>query len=408
MLSQAFVALLLATDVLATPLVQRNKPLITVPIARRVNATSARDLLKIDQARAKAFKNKPAAQPHHGTVSAAAATFGIPITNEAVNYAMTVGVGSPATTFSLLVDTGSSNTWVGADQANPFVVTSTSQDTGNLVAMLGEEFLDQLTLGDVVIENQSLGAALFSEGFSGVDGIIGLGPTDLTCGTLFPDEGDCIPTVTDNAFSQGLISEDIVGISFAPTTSLSDTNGEITFGGVDASKFTGDILFVPITSTSPSSEFVGIDQSITYGAAKTPILSSTSGITDTGTTLLLIASDALATYESVTGAVPDEDTGLLRLTPAQFSSLESLLFTIGGTSFEFTPNAQIWPRALNTAIGGTDDFVYLIVGDLGTDSGSGMDFINGMTFLERFYTVFDSGNSQFGIALSPSTNSTSN
>lgn len=26
---------------------------------------------------------------------------------------------------TLLVDTGSSNTWVGADQSNPFVVTST-------------------------------------------------------------------------------------------------------------------------------------------------------------------------------------------------------------------------------------------------------------------------------------------
>lgn len=46
----------------------------------------------------------------------------------------------------------------------------------------------------------------------------------------------------------------------------------------------------PITSTSPANEFVGIDQTITYGAAGTPILPMTSGITDTGTTLLLIAS----------------------------------------------------------------------------------------------------------------------
>ena len=63
---------------------------------------------------------------------------------------------------------------------------------------------------------------------------------------------------------------------------------------------------------------------------------------------------------------------------------------------------------LNTAIGGTDDFVYLIVNDIGSLSGEGLDFINGMTFLERFFTVFDSGNSQFGIATTPFTDATSN
>jgi len=63
---------------------------------------------------------------------------------------------------------------------------------------------------------------------------------------------------------------------------------------------------------------------------------------------------------------------------------------------------------LNTAIGGTSDFVYLIVGDLGTDSGEGFDFINGMTFLERFYTYFDSGASSFGIAKTKFTFATSN
>ena len=46
----------------------------------------------------------------------------------------------------------------------------------------------------------------------------------------------------------------------------------------------------PITSTYPASAYVGIDQSITYGSSGTTILSSTAGITDTGTTLILLAS----------------------------------------------------------------------------------------------------------------------
>ena len=43
----------------------------------------------------------------------------------------------------------------------------------------------------------------------------------------------------------------------------------------------------PITSTPPANEFVGIDQTVTY-AGQT--LLKSSGITDTGTTLLLLAT----------------------------------------------------------------------------------------------------------------------
>ena len=127
-------------------------------------------------------------------------------------------------------------------------------------------------------------------------------------------------------------------------------------------------MYSPITSTSPASDYVGIDQSITYGSAGTTILASTAGITDTGTTLVLLASgtsssyidfpltdeilnwetgtDALATYQQITGAVEDNNTGLLKLTADQFANLESLFFHIGDTTYEFTPNAQIWPRAV--------------------------------------------------------------
>lgn len=68
------------------------------------------------------------------------------------------------------------------------------------------------------------------------------------------------------------------------------------------------------------------------------------------------------------------------------------------TDFRLIPDAQIWPRALNADIGGTADAIYMIVGDLGAFSGSGLDFINGFAFLERFYSVFDSGNKRVGIA----------
>lgn len=91
---------------------------------------------------------------------------------------------------------------------------------------------------------------------------------------------------------------------------------------------TGDVNFVPITSTSPASQYWGIDQTISYGSNST-ILDSTAGIVDTGTTLVLIASDAFQKYQKATGAKEDQTTGLLTLTEQQFENLQSLFFNIG-------------------------------------------------------------------------------
>ena len=77
----------------------------------------------------------------------------------------------------------------------------------------------------------------------------------------------------------------------------------------------------------------------------------------------------------------DSTTGLLAISSAQYSSLKTLSFEIGDTSYDLSPNAQIWPRSLNVAIGGSADSIYLVVGDLGSPSGSGLDFIDGYAFL---------------------------
>jgi pepsin A len=45
---------------------------------------------------------------------------------------------------------------------------------------------------------------------------------------------------------------------------------------------------------------------------------------------------------------------------------------------------------------------------IGTNSGQGLDFINGYAFLERFYTVYDTTNSQVGFATTAQTTATSN
>jgi hypothetical protein len=59
---------------------------------------------------------------------------------------------------------------------------------------------------------------------------ISLGPTDLTLGALSPDFSSTVPTIVDNAFSQGLISADEISIAFEPTTTANSLNGVLTWG----------------------------------------------------------------------------------------------------------------------------------------------------------------------------------
>ena len=95
---------------------------------------------------------------------------------------------------------------------------------------------DTVTLAPgLVITNQSIGVASSAQGFQGVDGILGIGPVDLTAGTL--STGEPVPTVTDNLFAQGTIASDSIGIFYEPTTGSNTVNGELTFGGTDTSKY---------------------------------------------------------------------------------------------------------------------------------------------------------------------------
>ena len=151
----------------------------------------------------------------------------------------------------------------------------------------GEEWIDTVTLSpDLVILGQSIGVASSATGFNtGIDGILGVGPTGLTQGTV--SNTDTVPTVSDNLFSQGTIPEEVLGVYFIPAAETSE-NGELTFGGYDESAILGLVNYVPLTATSPASNYWGIEQSISYGIDV--ILSSTAGIVDTGTTLVLIAT----------------------------------------------------------------------------------------------------------------------
>ncbi|KAH8109648.1 acid protease [Phellopilus nigrolimitatus] len=422
--SSLFTTGLLALAASASPVVIRDAPsTLSLPFATLLNLSGS-TLPALDRARATHLlsRGKTLERLLDGAISdselplALAARAGnVGVTNTAVTYVATVGVGSPPTNYTLLVDTGSANTWVGARKK--YASSSTSKNTGKKVAVSygsgsfsGNEYTDTVTLSPaLVISQQSIGVASSSSGISDVDGILGLGPAALTAGTVA--NVSTVPTVSDSLFAQKKITTEVVGISYNPistTTGAAAANGELTFGGPDASKYTGALTYAPLTTASPARYYWGIDQKITYGSNKSAVLAQTAGIVDTGTTLVLIASDAFTRYKALTGATEDAATGLLTLSSAQYARMESLYFAVGGTTFELTRNAQTWPRTLNSAIGGAQGSIYLVVSDLGSASGQGLDFINGYAFLERFYSVYDTSKNRVGLATTANTKSTSN
>ncbi|KAG1842530.1 aspartic peptidase domain-containing protein [Suillus subalutaceus] len=357
-------------------------------LAVRINSYGMKSIVAADRARIETLQAR-------GSSS-------VDITNTSVAYTADIGVGSPATSYTFLVDTGSSNTWIGTTKA--YQKTSTSHDTGGTFKVAygnmkkpssasGEQYLDTVTVNsNLVIYNQSIGVASSDAGLGDLDGVLGLGPVDLTEGTV--SNADEVPTVMDNLYKQKKISSEVLGVFFAPASS-DDASGELTFGGYDDSKFTGDISYAPITSSSPANTYWGFNQSITYGS--TVIMNKTAGVLYDIETLLIHCSDALSLYQSATGATLDLSIDMFKITSDQYDLLKSLYFTIGGVTFELTPNAQIWPRSLNSVIGGTSDSIYLVIGDTGKSSGSGLDFVSGYCFLERFYSVYDTTNSRIGV-----------
>ncbi|KAG2354813.1 aspartic proteinase [Suillus spraguei] len=406
----SLLTLFLALSITGSPVVEvRN----SLPLVRRLNFSNGTiDLLQRDKARVAAFRDYDT----HGRRADS-----VPVQSTFANYHAQVGIGEPPTTYNLVVDTASSITWVGA--ATTYKRTDTSfmserrvkvdydgHAPGTSSSFSGPIFYDTVTLGGgLTVTWFQLGVASTVSGFrEGEDGMLGIGPEDLSRGTIENDQGGTIPSFTNDLHRQGKIDRQVVGIFFQPITREPESEfGELTFGRTDSTKHDGNIAYTPITATPPSSLYWGINQKITYG--QTVILGFTAGIVDTGTTLLYLSSDAFERYSAATGATRDQATRLLRISPNQYNVLQNLNLHIGYTMLSLTPDAQIWPRSLNTKLyGGVIDAIYLIVGDFGARSGRGFDFILGHTFMQRFYTVFDGSSSLVGFASTPFTRATTN
>ncbi|KAN0114542.1 putative cathepsin E [Hyaloscypha variabilis] len=373
-----------ASAVSATP-VKRQSKVAVLPLTHVSTVTSIKNIVAKGQARINAINSHHVgATPDVGSGS---------VTNEDVSYVAAVSIGG--TTYQLIVDTGSSNTWCGAQSScEP---SSTGESTGDSVSVSygsgsfsGTEYTDTVSFGGLTVTDQSIGAASTSSGFTGVDGIIGFGPVDLTEDTV--SGANTVPTFMDNLYSQGSISTEVLGVSFRPESGsdTDDTNGELTLGGTDSSKYSGSITYFPTLTSGDAAAYWGISiAGFTYGSKS---LGSGSGIVDTGTTLIYIPTSAYNKFLSDAGGATDSSSGL-----AEFSTAPTSNFGIkfGSTTYTLTPSQYLVPTAQYSYYGLTSGKYYAWINDGGS---SGVDTIIGQKFLENYYAVFDTTNSRIGFA----------
>ncbi|KAJ7086071.1 acid protease [Mycena belliarum] len=266
-------------------------------------------------------------------------------------YVADVLIGTPPRSFAIILDSGSGDFWVqsddctsedgggcgnhtflGSDSSSSFVNTKTPWDiTYGSGAASGDIVTDTVVFAGMQLKNYTFGIAnSISESFSGdtvADGLMGLGKASLS--------NQNTPTPVQALADAGLINTAIT--SYRLPRLVDDTNnGEVTFGGLDDSKFDSSTLVT--IKTAPNTGFWIIDLGgVSVNGVDVPIAGNNS-LMDTGTTLLVVpADDAAAIHAQIPGA---------KLTNGHYTvpcdTTASVALTFGGKAFTIDPKDLVF------------------------------------------------------------------
>lgn len=326
-------------------------------------------------------------------------TAGLAIEANDVGYFVTVKIGTSNTQYKMLVDSGSSDTWItgtnckcGGSNRNKFGKSSSSSlktnndqykisyGTGDVSVQLGTDSfevaglkLDKFTFGMASSESNDFGASKIP-----FDGLLGLGGSSLSVTNQ--------DTVIDALKKANKVKAPIVGYRLGRAADGSGKNrGQITFGGVDQSQISGSLTQMDNQSNKGYWE-VKLD-SVSVGGKQ--ISGSSTAILDTGTSLIIAPQDAAdAIHQAIDGAKPDGNGGytLPCTTKAQVS------FTFAGKSFKMDSRDLLFaPKDSNNLKGTCVSAV---------STGSTMDgagWLLGAAFLKNVYLATNTDANQIGL-----------
>ncbi|KAK3164855.1 hypothetical protein QOZ80_1AG0025700 [Eleusine coracana subsp. coracana] len=180
-----------------------------------------------------------------------------------------IGVGFPPQNFTVVFDTGSSNLWVPSAKCIFSLAcffhpkyesrrSSTYKQNGTPAsihygtgAISGFYSEDQVTVGNLVVQNQEFIEATYEPGFTFLaakfDGILGLGFKEISVEGSTP--------VWYNMVAQGLVKEPVFSFWLNRNANERD-GGEIVFGGADQKHYKGSHTYTRVTRKGYWQEFV--------------------------------------------------------------------------------------------------------------------------------------------------------
>ncbi|WFD34273.1 saccharopepsin [Malassezia cuniculi] len=309
-------------------------------------------------------------------------------------YFAEIELGTPAQTFSVILDTGSSNLWIPSESCTSIACflhrrydhaqSSTYQKNGSEFkiqygsgSMSGFVSNDVLRIGDLVIKGQDFAEATSEPGlafaFGRFDGILGLGYDTISVNGIVPPFYQMV--------NQGLLDKAV----FAFYLGDSDSNGgEVTFGGVNPEHYKGRITYAPVRRRGYWE--VALDK-IAFGEEELE-LKHTGAAIDTGTSLIAMPTDVAEILNKEIGAQRSW-SGQYTLDCDKVKDLPPLTFYFDGKPY---------------AINGTDYVLNLqgtcVSAFMGMDMPApvGPLWIIGDVFLRRFYTVYDLERDAVGFA----------
>ncbi|OCH95443.1 acid protease [Obba rivulosa] len=317
-------------------------------------------------------------------------SLGLDIEANDVGYIATIQMGTPPRDFKILMDSGSADLWVGAencqsssgggcgnhtflgpqssstfvDSGNPFSVTyGTGEVSGDIIT-------DNINVAGLALNNHTFGVATtesvdFSSDSVPFDGLMGLAQSTLSeQQTATPVES----LAQNNLISQAITSFKISRLA----DQLND--GEITFGGLDQTKFDPNTL-VTFDNVNQQGFWEGA-MSVSSNGQDLGLQGRTA-ILDTGTTLIVAPdSDAAAVHATIPGSQSDGQGGFT----IPCSTNTSIALTFGGQAFAIDPRDLLFAPVDPNNLEGD-----CVSGISSGDIGGATEWLVGDVFLKNAY-----------------------
>nr|AAI53793.1 Cathepsin E2 [Xenopus laevis] len=314
-----------------------------------------------------------------------------------VQYFGEISIGTPPQNFTVIFDTGSSNLWVpsvycispACAQHNRFQpqLSSTYESNGNNFSLQygtgslsGVIGIDSVTVEGILVQNQQFGESVSEPGSTFVDasfdGILGLGYPSIAV-------GGCTP-VFDNMIAQNLVELPMFSVYMSRDPN-SPVGGELVFGGFDASRFSGQLNWVPVTNQGYwqiQLDNIQINGEVVFCSG------GCQAIVDTGTSMITGPSSDIVQLQSIIGA--SAANGDYEVDCTVLNKMPTMTFTINGIGYQMTPQQYTLQ----------DDDGVCSSGFQGLDISppAGPLWILGDVFIGQYYSVFDRGNNRVGLA----------